>query len=83
MKKWQTIFRLVLWVRMPVTFDNIRDAVLHLPKGDQMRILSVVAMEVADAHPGIDFQDNVCGGAARIIRTRFPSGCWNRCGGGE
>ncbi len=72
MKKWQTIFRLVLWVRMPASFDNIRDAVLHLPKGDQMRILSVVAMEVADAHPGIDFQANVCGGAARIIRTRIP-----------
>ena len=57
---------------MIATFDNIRDAVLHLPKGDQMRILSMVAMEVADAHPGIDFQDNVCGGAARIIRTRIP-----------
>ncbi len=72
MKKWQTIFRLVLWVRMIATFDDLIDAVLHLPKGDQMRILSVVAMEVADAHPGIDFQDNVCGGAARIIRTRIP-----------
>jgi len=57
---------------MIATFDDLIDAVLHLPKGDQMRILSVVAMEVADAHPGIDFQDNVCGGAARIIRTRIP-----------
>ena len=57
---------------MTTTFDDIRDAVLHLPKGDQVRILTLVALEVADAHPGIDFQDNVCGGAARIIRTRIP-----------
>lgn len=57
---------------MTATFDSIRDAVLHLPKGDQVRILTLVALEVADAHPGIDFQENVCGGAARIIRTRIP-----------
>ncbi len=57
---------------MPTTFDDIRVAVLHLPKGDQMRILTLVALDVADAHPGIDFQDNVCGGSARIIRTRIP-----------
>lgn len=57
---------------MTVTFDDVRDAVLDLPKGDQMRILSLVALEVADAHSGIDFQDNVCGGAARVIRTRIP-----------
>jgi uncharacterized protein (DUF433 family) len=54
------------------TFDAISDAVLQMPKGDQVRILTLVALEVADAHPGIDFQDNICGGAARIIRTRIP-----------
>ena len=57
---------------MITTFDDIRDAVLHLPKGDQMRLLSLVALEVADAHPGIDSRPNVCGGSARIIRTRIP-----------
>ena len=56
---------------MTKTFDDIRDAVLHLPKGDQARILTLVALEVADARPGIDFQDNVCGGSASIIRTRI------------
>ncbi len=29
-------------------------------------------LEVADAHPGIDFQDRICGGSAHIIRTRIP-----------
>ena len=57
---------------MITTYDDIREAVLHLPKGDQMRLLSLVALEVADAHPGIDSQPDVCGGSARIIRTRIP-----------
>ena len=54
------------------TYDDVREAVLHLPKGDQARILAVMAMEMTDAHPGIDFQSNVCGGSARVIRTRIP-----------
>jgi uncharacterized protein (DUF433 family) len=57
---------------MITSFDDIREAVLHLPKGDQMRLLSMVAIEVSDAHPGIDFQPGVCGGSARVIRTRIP-----------
>jgi uncharacterized protein (DUF433 family) len=57
---------------MSASFDAIRDAVLHLPKGDQMRLLAVVALEVADAHPGIDFNERICGGSARIMRTRIP-----------
>lgn len=36
---------------MIASFDDLRDAVLHLPKGDQMRILSVVAMEVVEIQP--------------------------------
>ena len=47
---------------MTATYDHVREAVLNLPKEDQARILAVLAMEVTDAHPGIDFQANVCGG---------------------
>ena len=54
------------------TFDSIRDAVLLLPKGDQVRLLAVVAMQVTEAHSGIDFNERVCGGSARIVRTRIP-----------
>ena len=57
---------------MAMTFEDIRQAVLQMPKGDQVRILTLMALEVADAHPGIDFQTNVCGGSARVIRTRIP-----------
>ena len=57
---------------MILTFSQVRDAVLHLPKGDQARLLSLVALETVDAYPGIDFQEGVCGGSARVIRTRIP-----------
>ena len=57
---------------MITTFEDIREAVLHLPKGDQIRLLSLVALEVADAYPGVDFQHTICEGSARIIRTRIP-----------
>jgi len=57
---------------MIVTFESVRDAMLLLPKGDKARLLSVVALEVTDSHPGIDIQEGVCGGSARVIRTRLP-----------
>lgn len=57
---------------MTPTFDDVREAVLHLPKPDQARLLVLVAMEIGNTHPGIDFQENVCGGSARIVRTRIP-----------
>lgn len=53
-------------------FDDIRDAVLQLAKPDQARLLALVAMEVTACYPGIDFQAGVCGGAARVVRTRIP-----------
>lgn len=57
---------------MTATFEEIRDAVLHLPTADKARILALVALDVADAKPGIEFADGVCGGSARILRTRIP-----------
>lgn len=57
---------------MITSYEDVRDAVLHLPKADQARLLSVVAQEVTDAYPGIEFQPEVCGGSARLIRTRLP-----------
>ena len=57
---------------MTATFDEIRDAALHLAGPDKVRLLAVVVMDVTGAFPGIDFQRDVCGGAARIIRTRIP-----------
>ncbi len=57
---------------MITDFDTLREAVLHLPKGDQLRLLSAVALGVADAYPGIDFNEVICDGSARVVRTRIP-----------
>ena len=57
---------------MTATYEQIRDAALHLPKADKARLLAAVALEVTDAFPGVDFQEGVCGGAARVVRTRIP-----------
>lgn len=57
---------------MITAFEDIREAVVRLAKGDQVRLLTTVAWEVADAYPGIDHNPHICGGAARVIRTRIP-----------
>ena len=57
---------------MALTFDSLLDEIMHLTKPDKARLLASVAMDVAGAHPGIDFQPNVCSGVARIVRTRIP-----------
>ncbi|HRQ90101.1 MAG TPA: DUF433 domain-containing protein [Bacteroidia bacterium] len=57
---------------MTTSFEEVRQAVLQLPKTDQVRLLSLVALEVADTHPGIESQPGVCGGSARLVRTRIP-----------
>lgn len=62
----------VVTYQLITSYEDVREAALHLPKGDQARLLSVVAQEVADAYPGIEFQAGVCSGSARLIRTRIP-----------
>ena len=57
---------------MSITFESVRDPMLLLPKGDKARHMSVIALEITDSHPGIDIREGVCGGSARIIRTRLP-----------
>ena len=57
---------------MSVTFESVRDAMLLLPKGDKERVLSVIALEITDSHPGIDIREGVYRSSARITRTRLP-----------
>jgi uncharacterized protein (DUF433 family) len=57
---------------MTLTYDDVRKAVLQLPKPDQARLLAFVAQEIGNVHPGIDFNPDICGGSARIVRTRIP-----------
>ena len=57
---------------MTATLEDLCAAMLQLPRPDQARLLAAVALQVTDSYPGIDFQENVCGGAARVVRTRIP-----------
>jgi hypothetical protein len=40
---------------MTATFEQIREAALHLPKAEQARLLAAVALEMTDASPGVEF----------------------------
>ena len=57
---------------MEAKFEEVRDAVAALPKSDKARLLVSVASEIGETFPGIAFDPRVCGGDARISRTRLP-----------
>ena len=57
---------------MTATLADIRDAISLLPKPEQARLLASVAAEVSETFPGIAADVGVCGGSARIVRTRIP-----------
>jgi uncharacterized protein (DUF433 family) len=55
--------------------NSLDDAVKLLPKlsrAEKAQLLQWVARELGDASPGIEITPGVCGGAARIVRTRIP-----------
>ena len=57
---------------MATTFDELREAVAALPRADKARLLLSVATDLGDTSPRIAFDPNICGGNARILRTRVP-----------
>jgi uncharacterized protein (DUF433 family) len=44
----------------------------ELSRGEEAQLLQWVARDLGDAHPGIQTEPSVCGGAATIVRTRDP-----------
>lgn len=44
----------------------------ELSRGEKAQLLQWVARDIGDAHPGIESEPSVCGGAATIVRTRIP-----------
>jgi uncharacterized protein (DUF433 family) len=41
-------------------------------RGEKAQVLQWVARDLGEAFPGIEATPGVCGGAARIVRTRIP-----------
>lgn len=54
------------------TFDQAQSRVASLPRQDRARLFVWMAADMADQHPGIEFDPRVCGGSARISGTRIP-----------
>ena len=43
-----------------------------LNRGEKAQILRWIVNDLGDAFPGIDNSPEICGGEARIVRTRIP-----------
>ena len=43
-----------------------------MTRAEKAQLLQLVVRELGDAFPGIESTSGVCGGAARIVRTRIP-----------
>ncbi len=43
-----------------------------MTRAEKAQLLQLVVRELGDAFPGIESTAGVCGGAARIVRTRIP-----------
>ncbi len=43
-----------------------------MTRGEKAQLLQWIARDLADAYPGIESTPGVCGGEARIVRTRIP-----------
>lgn len=54
------------------SFDQAQFLVASLPRQDRARLFVWMAADMADQHPGIEFDPRVCGGSARIAGTRIP-----------
>lgn len=54
------------------TFDQAQSLVASLPRQERARLFVWMAEDMADQHPGIEFDPRVCGGSARIAGTRVP-----------
>lgn len=71
---------------MTATFDQAQRLVAALPRQERARLLVWMAEDIADQHPGIEFDPRVCGGSARIAGTRIPVWSlesWRRLGSDE
>ena len=46
--------------------------ILSLTRAEKAQVLQWIVRDLGDSFPGIESTAGVCGGAARIVRTRIP-----------
>lgn len=52
--------------------QQLEQLLADMTPGDKAELLQCVAQDLGEAFPGIDILPDVCGGEARIVRTRIP-----------
>jgi uncharacterized protein (DUF433 family) len=55
-----------------MTPRELIEALTALSKADKAEVVERLAQDISDAWPGIEKTAGVCGGSARIVRTRIP-----------
>ena len=57
---------------MQTPLNTIEGLLPRLSIGEKAQLLQWIALDLTGAAPGIDATPGICGGEARIIRTRIP-----------
>jgi len=71
---------------MTATFDQAQHLVAALPRQERARLFVWMAEDMAEQHPGTEFDPRICGGSARIAGTRIPVWSlesWRRLGSSD
>jgi uncharacterized protein (DUF433 family) len=59
-------------LKMHTPLQTIEEMLPDLSPGEKAQLLQWLARDLGGATPGIEKTPGVCGGTARIVRTRFP-----------
>lgn len=52
--------------------DEVERLVSEMTRAEKAELLQYVVRDLGDAFPGIESSQDICGGEARIVRTRIP-----------
>ena len=52
--------------------EQAEELLSKMSPAEKAQLLQRIARDLGDAFPGIESSPNVCGGEARIVRTRIP-----------
>ena len=55
-----------------MTLKELEPQLASLSRAEKAQVLQMLALEIANAWPGIEKTPGVAGGAARVVRTRIP-----------
>jgi uncharacterized protein (DUF433 family) len=52
--------------------SDVEALIASLSRAEKAQVLKLVVQDLADDFPGIDSAPGICGGEARVVRTRIP-----------